>query len=85
MPVAPSAVPISGNFTAMTADELKFEEMDFDKWGADLFDDADEALIRKYIEDEANAVNAKKQSDVSTNYYKHPKRCNVSLIVVLNI
>lgn len=55
----------SRTFTAMTADELKFEEMDFDKWGADLFDDADEALIRKYIEEEANAVNAKKQSDLA--------------------
>ena len=55
----------SRTFAAVTADELVHEDMDFDKWGADLFDDADEALIRKYIEDEAHAVQAKKQSDVS--------------------
>ena len=72
----------SRTFAAVTASELQFEEMDFDKWGADLFDDADEALIRKYIEEEAESVKAKKESDVSTNRYKHPKTV---IIYVLNI
>ena len=46
----------SRTFTAHTADELTFEELDFDKWGADLFEDATEQLIRDYIEAEAHAV-----------------------------
>ena len=75
----------SRTFAACTAEDLKFEEMDFDKWGADLFDDADEALIRKYIEEEAESVKAKKESDVSSNRHKHPKMGQVALIVVLNI
>ena len=75
----------SRTFAACTAEDLKFEEMDFDKWGADLFDDADEALIRKYIEEEAESVRAKKESDVSTNHQKHPKTGQAVYIVVLNI
>ena len=75
----------SRTFAACTAEDLKFEDMDFDKWGADLFDDADEALIRKYIEEEAESVKAKKESDVSTNHHKHPKTGQAALIVVLNI
>ena len=47
----------------MTAYEFKFEVMDFDKLVDDIFEDADDALIRKYIEDEANAVNAKNSSN----------------------
>ena len=46
----------SRTFNAQTADELVFEELDFDKWGADLFEDASEQLIRDYIEAEAKAV-----------------------------
>ena len=72
----------SRTFAAVTADELQYEDMDFDKWGADLFDDADEALIRKYILDEAEAVKQQKENDVSSNTLK---RWNLALFVVLNI
>jgi len=55
----------SRTFAAVCAADLELQEMDFDKWGADLFDDADEAVIRKYIEDEAESVKAKKESDLA--------------------
>ena len=73
-------------FAPKTADELTYEDLAFSKY-EDLFENVDEGLIRKYIEDEAKAVAEQRENDVSllncSQHYLIDIYCRTNYLIVL--